>query len=69
MKIGSYFVFSADYSKRLVSVLAIRQDLDNSVPWGPCFALFYGLESTPLHAKDETSIPVNIDILSPQKIC
>ena len=44
------------------------QDLHNSVPWVPPFALRSGLQNAHLHAKDDTFKLVNIDILFLQKV-
>ena len=50
LSVGIYFIFAF-------------QDLQNSVSWGPPFALCSGLQKTHFHAKDNTFKPVNMDIL------
>ena len=43
--------------------------LQNLIPWGLLFALCSGLQSTHLHAKNDTFQPVNTDIQFLHKIC
>ena len=43
----------------LVFFIFAFQDLQNLVPWGPCYTLRFGLWYTHLLAKDKTLKPVN----------
>ena len=42
-------------------------ELENAIPWGPPFSLFYGLQNTHLHDQDYIFNPVNIDTIFHRK--